>query len=84
VLDAWRREADDDDNWLGFVLSRGHRVVELEFRARGSAQTWGAFSEGSSRRPAWAGQSPAAAGADGSLAKRPNYLARFKAFALGE
>lgn len=83
VLDAWRRETDDD-NWLGFVSGRGHRVVELEFRPRRSGgPAWAGLSEASSRRPIWASPSPSAS-PDRSTAKRPNYLARLKAFALGE
>lgn len=79
LLDAWRREADDE-NWLQFVLSRGKRVAELEFRPQCAASTAG----GAALRSAWSGVLSAAHGADLPSAKRPNYLARLKAFALGE
>jgi glycosyltransferase involved in cell wall biosynthesis len=82
VLDAWRHEADDDD-WLGFVSSRNHRVAELEFRPRRASPVWAA-PRAASPGPAGAGASPSASGPERSVAKRPNYLARFKAFALGE
>lgn len=79
LLDAWKQETDDQD-WLAFVNSRG-RVCELEFSPRPAFQPSGLVATGgkatrSTQRHA------AASGA--SAAKRPNYLGRIKAFALGE
>ncbi|HUY90980.1 MAG TPA: glycosyltransferase family 2 protein [Pirellulales bacterium] len=78
LLDAWRQAADGDD-WLGFVRERGH-VCELEFPSRQALQPAGLAGGGKTARsgPRFA----AASGASGT--KRPNYLGRIKAFALGE
>ncbi|HVX64736.1 MAG TPA: glycosyltransferase [Pirellulales bacterium] len=81
LLDAWRRDADDED-WLGYVLSRGKRVAELEFRPQSALS---AAAAAVPPRSAWASVLSAAAhGASPSSAKRPNYLSRLKAFAMGE
>ena len=77
LLDAWRREADDD-HWLDFIHTRA-RVCELEFAARPMAPHWPSLAIHSGAK----GQRYAAASA-ASTTKRPNYLGRLKSFALGE
>ena len=81
TLEAWRREADDD-NWLDFVRSRA-RLGELEFPVRAIAPRWHAPA---AHKPGEASprgrRSHAASGA--TPARRPNYLGRLKSFALGE
>lgn len=81
LLDAWRRDADDED-WLGYVRARGKRVAEMEFRPQSAISAAGIAIP---PRSAWAGVLSAAAhGAGSPSAKRPNYLSRLKAFAMGE
>jgi GT2 family glycosyltransferase len=77
LLDAWRREADDN-HWLDFIHTRA-RVCELEFAARPTAPRWPSLATHSGAK----GQRYAAASA-ASATKRPNYLGRLKSFALGE
>lgn len=75
ALELWRREAEDED-WLTYLLSIDCRRQELTIPAReiaaGSRQSRAADAPGGAR-----------AGA-ARTAKRPNYLARLKALALGE
>jgi len=81
LLDAWRREADDD-HWLDFIHTRA-RVCELEFAARSTALRWPSLANHSAARGGAKGPRFAAASA-ASTTKRPNYLGRLKSFALGE
>lgn len=81
LLEAWRREANDD-HWLNFIHTRA-RVCELESSARPTAPHWNSLAPHSAARNGAKGQRFAAASA-ASATKRPNYLGRLKSFALGE
>lgn len=80
LLDAWRRDADDDD-WLAFASGRG-RVCELEFSPRPTFQPSALVAPGVGRTTRSTQRHAAASGSSGT--KRPNYLGRIKTFALGE
>jgi hypothetical protein len=81
LLDAWRREADEN-HWLDYLHTRA-RVCELEFAARPKAPHWPTLAPHGAARSGAKGQSFGVSSA-ASATKRPNYLGRLKSFALGE
>ena len=81
LLDAWRREMHDED-WLGYVIGHAKRIAELQIRPRDAAAI---LARGVRSKAGIHGRPPVSFGSGASQsAKRPNYLARLRAFALGE
>lgn len=82
VLDGWLRTRSSRD-WSSFLAARGYAVQEIDSRWVGPRPSW---------RPGVAVQLPAAPAAERQAnvsagarpTRRPNYLSRIKAFALGE
>jgi hypothetical protein len=80
ILDAWRRNADGDaDDWLAYIARHRYRCLELAMDQPGRLAVWGDGPE-SWPRPSAVKRS---LGTFNGV-RRPNYLARLKAFALGE
>jgi hypothetical protein len=77
ALDAWRRDADDD-NWQAYLVGRHYRCVELALD-----RPTRLAPRGRSIHLPGAGVSQVRGTAEVGT-RRPNYLARIKAFALGE
>jgi hypothetical protein len=80
VLDAWRRDAGAGaDDWLAYIVHHGYRSMELAMDQPGRLAVWG---RGPASWPRPVAVSRPLAAFEG--VRRPNYLARLKAFALGE
>ena len=77
LLEAWSRQRAEND-WLRYLEARGYRSHEVE--ARTAATRFGAIGP---HRPPRQTPTLSARHVQGG-ARRPNYLDRIKAFALGE
>lgn len=78
ALDAWRRDADDDD-WLAYIV--GHRYTCME--VVGEPARLAVWGQGPASWPR-PGLVPQPLAAVHSGARRPNYISRIKEFAWGE
>jgi len=79
ALDAWRRDADDED-WLAYIVGHDYDCLELALDQPTRLAVWG-------QGPAsWRSSSvvPRPLAPVRSGARRPNYVSRVNAFAWGE
>jgi hypothetical protein len=81
ALDAWRRDADDDD-WLAYIVGHNYRCMELATVEPARLAIWGQ-GPASWPRPRLVPH-PLAGVRRGAGARKPNYISRIKAFAWGE